>query len=222
MRLEGPAVAELQKLFMETWAKQKGDPLPERNYFPELEPAGGEIVRVIGSTPDDPYSHMYLTLMSAIANAEKQVYLTNAYFVPNPKFLEALIEAAQRGVDVRLILPSHSDSALVFHAGRAKYAQLLEGGVKLYERQDALLHAKTAVIDEVWSTIGSSNLDWRSFSDNDEVNAVVLGHEFAKQMLAEFARDREASQEITLKGWKRRSLLLRLKESFASLWQRLL
>jgi cardiolipin synthase len=222
LRLQGPAVAELQKLFMETWQKQKGEPLPERNYFPELTPQGNEIVRVIGSTPDDPYSQIYLTLMSAIANAEKQVYLTNAYFVPNPEFLKALTDAAARGVEVKLILPSHTDSALVFHAGRAKYSTLLKGGVRIFEFQEALLHAKTAVIDEVWSTVGSSNLDWRSFSDNDEVNAIVLGHDFAMNMLAGFERDLAASREVTPARWKRRGPLPRIKESFARLWERLL
>jgi cardiolipin synthase A/B len=222
MRLDGPVVAELQKLFMDTWQRQKGEPLAERNYFPQLEPMGNDIVRVIGSTPADEYSQFYLTLMSAIAHAEKQIYLTNAYFVPNPEFLQALIDAAGRGVDVKLILPSHTDSALVFHAGRAKYSALLNGGVKIYEFQDALLHAKTAVIDGVWSTVGSSNLDWRSFSDNDEVNAIVLGHDFAMNMLKGFERDLESSRAIEPKRWKRRSPVLRVKESFATLWQRLL
>ena len=109
-------------------------------------------MRAIGSTPDDPYSLMYLTLISAIGNAEKQVYLTNAYFVPDPQLLKALIDAAGRGVDVRLILPSHSDSEVVFHAGRSHYSALLKAGVKIYERRGALLHSKTAIIDGVWST----------------------------------------------------------------------
>jgi cardiolipin synthase len=222
MRVDGPVVAELQKLFMDTWQRQNGEPLAERNYFPQLQPQGNDIMRVIGSTPADAYSQIYLTLMSAIAHAEKQVYLTNAYFVPNPEFLQALIAAAGRGVDVKLILPSHTDSTLVFHAGRAKYSTLLEGGVQIYEFQDALLHAKTAVIDGVWSTVGSSNLDWRSFSDNDEVNAIVLGPAFAQHMLERFESDLAASRAIEPRKWKRRSPLLRAKETFATLWQRLL
>ncbi len=222
LQLEGPVVAELQKLFMDTWQKQKGEPLAERTYFPMLEQRGTEIVRAIGSTPDDPYSQMYLTLISAIGNAEKQVYLTNAYFVPDPQLTQALIEAAGRGVDVKLILPSYSDSALVFHAGRSNYAALLEGGVQIYEHMEALLHSKTAVIDGVWSTVGSSNLDWRSFSDNDEVNAVVLGRDFGQQMLDTFQRDLEASRAIDPAQWQRRSPVLRMKEGFARIWERFL
>jgi cardiolipin synthase len=165
---------------------------------------------------------MYLTLISAIGNAEKQVYLTNAYFVPDRQLLKSLTDAAVRGVDVRLILPSHSDSAVVFHAGRAHYSGLLEAGVKLYERVGKLLHSKTAVIDGVWSTVGSSNLDWRSSLDNDEINAVMIGREFGQKMQAMFAKDLAASEAIDLERWKRRPILFRLKELMARLWGRLL
>jgi cardiolipin synthase len=187
-----------------------------------VRPAGTEIVRAIGSTPDDPYSAIYLTLISAITNAEQQVYLTNAYFVPDPQLRKALIDAAARGVDVRLILPAHSDSATTFYAGRAHYSELLRGGVKIYERQGALLHAKTALVDGVWSCVGSSNLDWRSALDNDEINAVVLGRDFGAQMQAAYAADLAASTQIDLVRWEHRSLLLRAKEWFAGLWGRLL
>lgn len=222
LQIEGPVVGELQKLFMETWEKQHGKPLAGKDYFPALKAQGKDIVRAIGSTPDDPYSLIYLTLISAIGNAERQVNLTNAYFVPDPQLLQALIDAARRGVDVRLILPSHSDSDVVFHAGRSNYSTLLKGGVKIYERQGALLHSKTAFIDGVWSCVGSTNLDWRSFLDNDEVNAVILGREFALQMQAMFTRDLAASTAIDLKSWQRRPLLLHFKEWWSRLLQRLL
>ncbi len=222
LQIEGPVVAELQKQFMQTWDKQHGKPLAPRTYFPALTAQGHDIVRVIGSTPDDPYSLMYLTLISAIGNAEKQVYLTNAYFVPDPQLLRALTDAAARGVDVKLILPSHSDSEVVFQAGRAHYSTLLRAGVKIYERQGALLHSKTAYIDGVWSTVGSTNLDWRSFLDNDEINAVIIGREFAGQMQAMFAKDLAASKEIDPERWERRPLSYRFKEWMARVWGRLL
>jgi cardiolipin synthase len=222
IQIDGPVVGELQKLFMQTWEKQRGKPLAQREYFPALKTEGSDIVRAIGSTPDDPYSLIYLTLISAIGNAEKQVYLTNAYFVPDPQLLKALVDAAARGVDVRLILPSHSDSEVVFHAGRAHYSALLKGGVSIYERAGALLHSKTAVIDGVWSTVGSTNLDWRSFLDNDEVNAVIIGREFGAKMLAMFAADLAASQAVDAERWERRPLSLRFKEWMARVWGRLL
>lgn len=222
LQIEGPVVGELQKLFVGTWEKQHGKPLAKKDYFPVLTAEGKDIVRAIGSTPDDPYSLIYLTLISAIGNAERQITLTNAYFVPDPQLLKALIDAAGRGVDVTMILPGHSDSEVVFHAGRSHYSALLKAGVKIHERRGALLHSKTALIDDVWSCVGSTNLDWRSFLDNDEVNAVVLGRDFAQQMKAMIARDIDESEAITLESWEKRSLMLRLKEWGASLWQRLL
>ncbi len=222
VQIEGPVVGELQKLFMGTWEKQHGKPLAPKEYFPALKAQGDEIVRAIGSSPDDPYSLIYLTLISAIGNAEKQVYLTNAYFVPDPQLLKSLGDAAGRGVDVKLILPSHSDSEIVFHAGRSHYSTLLNAGVKIYERVGPLLHSKTAVIDGVWSTVGSTNLDWRSFLDNDEINAVILGREFGRKMQVMFAADLAGSQAIDPESWERRSPLLRLKEWMARVWGRLL
>lgn len=222
VRIEGPVVREFQKLFVQTWEKQRGEALDDRVYFPTLQPRGKELVRAIGSTPDDPYSLMYLTLISAIGNAEKHVYLTNAYFVPDPQLLKALGGAAARGVDVRLLLPGHTDSEVVFHAGRSHYAELLAAGVKIHERKGALLHAKTALIDGVWSTVGSTNLDWRSALDNDELNAVVIGREFGQRMQAMFTRDLEASEAIDAARWEARGLRLRLKEWMARVWGRLL
>ncbi|PKO31834.1 MAG: cardiolipin synthase B [Betaproteobacteria bacterium HGW-Betaproteobacteria-7] len=222
LQIDGPVVGELQKLFLETWRKQRGEPLVGADYFPTPVVAGQDIVRAIGSTPDDPYSRIYVTLMSAIGNAEHSIQLTNAYFVPDVQLLKALTDAAGRGVAVTLILPGESDSQIVLHAGRAHYAQLLRAGVRIHERRGALLHAKTALIDGVWSCVGSANLDWRSLVDNDEVVAVILGREFAAQMTAMIGRDLAASEAITLESWEHRSLLMRLKEWGASLLQRLL
>ncbi|WP_296890431.1 cardiolipin synthase [Thiobacillus sp.] len=219
LQLQGPVVAELQKLFLSTWETQKGAPLPEKNYFPPPERAGREVVRAIGSSPDEPYSLIYATLLSAIASAETSVHLTNAYFVPDPQLLDALEAAARRGVDVTLILPSQTDSWLVFHAGRNYYDRLLQAGVKIHERRGVILHSKTALIDGVWATVGSTNLDWRSFLHNYELNAVVLGTEFGKQVQTMFARDLAASDAITLEQWRQRPLNLRLKEWFARVWE---
>jgi cardiolipin synthase len=219
LQIDGPVVAEFQKLFLETWRAQKGEALAPRDFFPSLQPEGNEVVRAIGSSPDDESSLIYVTLLSAISSAETEVWLTNAYFVPDPQLLAALKAAAARGVDVRLVLPGKTDSALVFNAGRSYYDELLSGGVILYERQDALMHAKTAVIDGVWSTVGSTNLDWRSFLHNQEVNAVVLGTEFGDHMRAAFARDLAHSKQITLEEWRQRSIVLRLKEELARVWQ---
>jgi cardiolipin synthase len=217
--IEGPVVAPLQKLFMQTWEAQKGKPLAPREYFPPLQAKGDEVVRAIGSTPDEPFSQIYVTLISAINAAESEVLVTNAYFVPDPQLMQTLIDAAARGVDVKLIVPSTTDSSLVFHAGRAHYEPLLRGGVKLYERREALLHAKTAVIDGVWATVGSTNLDWRSFLHNQELTAVILGKDFGAKMRAAFDRDLSASEPVTLEAWQHRPITTRAKEVFARLWE---
>lgn len=219
LQIEGPAVAEVQKLFIETWEKQKGPPLAPRNYLPPPETRGKEVVRIIGSSPDEPYSLIYATLISALRSAETEIWITNAYFVPDPQLVTALEEAVARGVDVKLVLPSQTDSWLVFHAGRANYTELLKAGVKIYERQEALLHAKAAVIDGVWSTVGSTNLDWRSFLHNEEVNAVVLGTGFGDRMRAAFSADLAKSDEVTLAKWKKRPVSVRIKELVGRLWE---
>jgi cardiolipin synthase A/B len=218
LRMAGPVVSDFQKLFMATWEKQKGTPLKPKKYFPQPKSQGTEVVRAIGSSPDEPYSQIYVTLLSAINSAETQIFLTNAYFVPDPQLLAALKEAVQRGVDVRLLLPEKTDSDLVFYASRSYYDELLSADVKIYTRQYALLHAKTALIDGVWSTIGSTNLDWRSFLNNQEINAVVLGQKFGAQMQALFEKDMESSKLVTLEIWRKRSIGARIKERAARLW----
>lgn len=222
LRLAGPAVQELQKLFMATWEEQKGQALAPKNYFPIPTVQGKAIVRVIGSDPTEAYSQIYVTLLSAINSAETCIYITNAYFVPDPQLLAALKEAVARGVDVRLLLPAKTDSNLVYYASRAYFYELLEAGVKIYEHKESLLHAKTALIDGVWSTIGSTNLDWRSFTNNHEVNAVILDGDFGTKMDTMFQEDLTASALITLEAWKNRPILNRIKERGAKLWARFL
>lgn len=217
LQIEGPVVGQFQKLFIDTWVKQNGPALAAKNYFPTLEKKGDEIVRAIGSASDEPHSLIYLTLLSAINHAEQHIHLTNAYFVPDPQLLKSLIDAARRGVDVKLILPSNTDSWPVFHAGRSHYTKLLQGGIKIYERRGSVMHSKTAAIDGVWSVIGSTNLDWRSFLHNDELNAVILGRDFSQQMETMFTQDLAQSDAIDLKSWERRPIQFRLKEWAARL-----
>ncbi|MFZ6049192.1 cardiolipin synthase [Pseudomonas sp. CR3202] len=218
LRIEGPVVADLQKLFITTWDRQKGGPLVARHYFPPLERKGNAVVRAIGSSPEEPYSQIYATLISALHSAQSEIWLTSAYFVPDPQLMDALKDAVSRGVDVRLVIPSSTDSWLVFHAGRAYYAELLDAGVRLYERRDALLHVKAGVIDGVWSTVGSTNLDWRSFLHNQEVNVVVLGADFGQRMRKAFLDDVQGSEELTLESWQRRPILARMSERIGRIW----
>jgi cardiolipin synthase A/B len=179
-------------------------------------------VRAITSASDDKSNPLYVTLVSAITSAETQVHITMAYFVPDPQLLDALEDAARRGVDVKIILPEQTDWWVVQSAGRSFYEGLLKAGVKIYERKARVLHAKTAVIDGVWSTVGSSNLDWRSLLSNDELNAVILGADFAARMNAMFDHDIADSVEITIDKWHSRSIADRLREVYARAWAYLL
>lgn len=222
VQIDGPAVAEFQRLFLQTWEKQKGEPLETSRYFPRVPPAGRDVVRAIGSSPDDKFSRSYLTFIAALTHAQKHVYITNAYFVPDPQLVQALVAAARRGVDVRLILPSTTDSTAAAYAAHSHYEELLRAGVRIYERKGALLHAKTAVIDGVWSRVGSSNLDWRSAVDNDELDAVIVSREFAGQLLHTFAFDTAESEQIHLAAWLKRPWRDRWKEMAFRLGGRML
>jgi cardiolipin synthase len=219
LAIEGPAVADFQKLFLDTWTRQKGAPLAQADYFPQLARQGDAVVRAIGGTPTEPYSQIYATLVSAIRSASTSILLANAYFDPDPQLLGALVDSARRGVDVQILVPSVSDSWLVMAAGRRHYGDLLEAGVKIYERKNALLHAKTTLIDGVWSAVGSTNLDWRSFLHNDEIQAVVLSASFGDQMRAAFQKDLAQSEPLTLDAWHGRSLLQRMQEVTAGMWE---
>jgi cardiolipin synthase len=222
IRIEGPAVARLQKIFMDTWKDQKGKPLNPRDYFPKQKESGDDLIRILNREPDSPLSLIYVTLVTAIRNAQRSVHLTSAYFAPDHQFLEELEAAANRGIDVTLILPGVTDVSSVLYAGRSHYSDLLEAGVKIYERKNALLHAKTGTIDGVWSTVGSTNLDWRGFLYNEEANAVVIGVDFAREMDAVFQSDIRESKLITEEEWDKRPLSERLKELIFRIWEPLL
>ena len=220
--IEGPAVADFQRLFLDTWKRQKGEELPERTYFPKLPPQGDEVVRVIGSTPRRDHPAFYITLLSAIRTSESRIWITNSYFAPTEEEVQDLIAAGKRGVDVRLILQGETDAPKVRDAARSHYADLLAGGVKIFEMQDAILHAKTAVIDGVWSAVGSSNIDARSVVFNDEVDAIVLGRTTGALLEKDFERDVGSSREIDAKTWSRRPLWHKVKEFFSRFWAPLL
>ena len=220
IQIKGPAVAEFQKLFLDTWLKQEGPKLSERNYFPDLKEEGNALMRVIDSTPGKSNRVPFIVYVSAITFAEHSIHMTNSYFIPDDQILKALTDAAERGVDVKIILPGITDSQLALYAQRYHYSGLLKAGVKIYEHSTSLLHAKTAVIDKVWSTVGSTNMDFLSLLNNDEVNAVILNHDFAVEMEKMFVRDLANSRQIQWEEWKERPLFPRIREWFVNLFVR--
>jgi cardiolipin synthase len=216
VKIEGPAVAPLQYSFVALWVAQEGGELPKAEYFPALSAAGDKLVRVLAATPDGD-SDIYKALVVGITEAKKSIHITAAYFVPDQQIVDALAAAAQRGVDVRLVLPGVSDHSMIRYAGQGFYDQLLKAGVKIFELQIAVLHAKTAVIDGAWSTIGSANIDRRSFLHNYELNVVVLDPAFGRDMESAFNEDLRDSKPVTLEQWKHRPWSDRIREWAARL-----
>lgn len=218
IRVEGPAVSELQRLFLDAWQSQAqcGTPQAAR-YYPDSNKSGKRVMRVLAGAPDHG-SETYAALMSAIDHAGQRAWLTYGYFVPDARTIESLQGAARRGVEVKLLLPGFSDFWAPLYAGRSHYTALLESGVRIFERHDALLHAKTAVVDGVWATVGSTNLDWRSLVHNYEADVIVLGDEFGAEMEQLYERDLARSREITLDSWRRRGPGERLREWLARTW----
>ncbi len=214
--VRGPAVTALEHTFRENWRRSGGDE-PDDDVTPARR--GDELVRILTSVGGDgAVSPIRLAYEAAIEKASARVWITQPYFAPDRRFLDALRDAVARGVDVRLVLPSKSDSQLVLNSARYHYTRLLKGGVRIFESNDTMLHAKTAVVDGIWSTVGSSNLDFRSFLHNDEVNAVVLGPEFGAQLERQFRLDQAASTEIALASWAKRGVTARAKELFSHLF----
>jgi cardiolipin synthase len=220
VEIDGPVVSQFQSLFFATRARAGGkvDTRAAR-YFPPLAPAGPDLVAAVATDADDPdEAAIYGTYYATVRHASRRLWMTQAYFAPNKTLRRELIAAAKRGVEVRILVPGFTDSGLIFHASRASYEELLEGGVRLYEQNYALLHAKTLVADTALSMVGSANFDMRSFLHNNEVNAVVIGSDFARQMEQLFERDIGDTREITLDSWRQRPLLDKLKEFGCSLF----
>jgi cardiolipin synthase len=209
--VRGPAVIGFAQLFRENWRRAGGtiDDLSD----PPPAAAGHDLVGILASLGGDKaVSSIRIAYEIAIDHATQRIWITQPYFGPDPQLLGALKNAVGRGVDVGMILPSRSDSAIVLANSRYYYQGLLDAGVHLYESNDTMMHAKTAVIDGIWSTVGSSNLDYRSFVHNDEVNAVVIGAGFGAQMEKQFGIDLASCREITAQAWRKRSIFSRAKE----------
>jgi cardiolipin synthase A/B len=220
-RVEGPVVTQMQFAFMDNWVKSRGELLTGLDYFPQLEPRGNRTAQVIKSSPSEGSSTVKLLYIISIVSARKSIYISNAYFVPDRDTVRALEGAVRRGVDVRVIVPGeYTDVPIVRHASRLMYDQLLRRGIRIFEYQPTMMHAKTMVVDGIWSTIGSSNFDDRSFRLNDEVNVNVYDEGIASQMEAMFMEDLGHSCEVNLKRWFRRSWFEKVKESFAGVLKR--
>jgi len=222
VRLEGPVVRHLQGCFTEHWLEATGEVLSGEEYLPHLEPRedGGKVqlVRSKSGVGDTNVETLYYL---AIASARKSLHLTSAYFVPRPAFTDALAEAAERGVDVRILVPGpFIDKGFVRVAGRDSYAQLLDAGARLFEYQPTMLHAKSLTIDGCWSSVGTVNFDNRSFQLHDEIILGVWDDHFASLLTEQFDKDIERSDEITKERWADRGIRSRAAEASMRVFRR--
>ncbi len=217
IRVEGPVVTQMQFAFMDNWVKSRGELLTGLDYFPQIEPRGDHLAQVIKSSPSEGSSTVKLLYTISIVSAVKSIWISNAYFVPDADTLQALEGAVRRGVDVRVIVPGeHTDVPIVRQASRRYYERLLRRGIRIFEYQPTMMHAKTMVVDGVWSTIGSSNFDERSFRLNDEVNVNVYDEGIAAKVEEAFRQDLARSEEIREHKWLKRPGMQKLREKVAS------
>jgi cardiolipin synthase len=214
-RIEGPVVSFLQAAFAESWLETTGIAIGGDGYFPRLDSAGNLRAQIVKSSPTGGSFQNYMLFLLSINSAKKSILISNPYFIPDNVMTEALVKAAKRGVRVAVLLPGEIDSQLTYTASRSHYGPLLLGGVEVFEYRASLMHAKTIVIDGVWSTIGSTNFDNRSFALNQEINLTVYDSGMAHRLEEIFQEDLKYSQKITYEQWRSRSIFERLGEFFA-------
>ena len=217
-RIEGPAVAQMQAAFSDNWVKVTGRVLDGPAYFPPQNLAGNELGQVFKSSREGGAESMHLMYVLSTVSAVRSIDLAMAYFVPDELTEIALLEALARGVKFRMILPgTHTDSEVLRKASRAKWGRLLRAGAEIYEYQPTMFHCKILVVDGVWTSVGSTNFDNRSFRLNDEANLNVYSRAFAERQIAAFEADLKRSRRVTFDEWENRQWTEKIEERFESL-----
>jgi len=213
VRATGPVSAQMQAIFSEDWTFSTGEILAGDKFYPEIAPAGDVAAQAIKMSHGDASSHAAMLYFMGIQSARKSIYIQNAYFAPNRQTREALIQAARRGLDVRIMVPGrHIDQPLVRMASRLHYGELLTAGVRIFEYNRTMMHNKDSVIDGIFSTVGSINFDARSMFENNEETFAFYDRGFGARLEAVFAEDEKHCREITYESWKRRGIEQRLAE----------
>ncbi len=215
-RVDGPIVGQLQSAFTENWVEETGEVLVGSRFFPKLEAAGPSQAHLAYHFQHGSVSAVDLLYRIAFLSAQQELWIQNPYLAPDPGVLHLLVDAAQRGVDVRVMLPGEvTDAQIVRHAGHRHFATLLRGGVRLFEYQRTLIHQKVMVVDGLWSHLGSTNLDNRSFESNDEISLGIVDAEIAGSLRQAFLADQRQCREITLPEWGRESWAHRMRDLVA-------
>lgn len=221
VKIEGPAARLFVELIKATLERQKCDDLVIPNIC-EANPAErGEMqVAVVDSVGHERKNEIHHAMLCTLRAASESIMITNAYFCPGKPIVRAIKAAARRGVDVHLLLPEESDWKLLKYAGQSHFSGLLRAGVKIHLYEDGMLHAKTILVDGIWATVGSSNMDYRSLAYNDEANAIILSEKFAGEMQEMFDQDIQQARQIDRKEWRHRRIRDRFFEAGARLCER--
>jgi cardiolipin synthase len=217
-RLEGPSVGQMQAAFMDHWIAARSLVLHGEDYFPHLEAAGGQWAQVFKSGADDGAESVRLMYLLSLTAAKRSIRLGNAYFVPDDLTIQTLVRARQRGVSIDIVVPGrHTDALVVREASRARWGALLEAGVAIYEYQPTMYHCKVLIVDDCWTSVGSTNFDNRSFRLNDEANLNILDGAFARSEGRTLEQDIGRSVRVTLESWRKRPWREKLAERVAGL-----
>lgn len=222
MKIEGEAVYLLQVIFLKDWYFVSGEELKGSVYFPKLEVCGAKMIQITSSGPDSQWESIHQAYFAAIAAANKSVYITTPYLVPDESLLMALKTAALRRIDVRILVPGRADHKTVFWASKSHFMELLEAGIKIYQYQKGFVHSKLFIVDNNFSSIGTANLDIRSLQLNFEVNAFIYDEEITKKLKTDFYQDLQHSREILLEDYRKRPFNHRFRESVARLFSPIL
>jgi cardiolipin synthase len=212
VRIEGHVVTDLQAAFAENWLEATGRALGGADYFPRQDRRGEVLAQIVRSSPERGTLSMYMMYLFAISAAQRMIYLTNPYFVPDTGITNALLAARARGVRIVLLLPGDIDHEVVEAASRAGFGRLLDAGVEIYEYQAGLLHAKTMTIDGEWAMVGSANMDNRSLALNNEISLIAYDREVAGRLQGVFEEDLSHSRAVDTQAWRTRSLWKRFWE----------
>lgn len=218
-RVQGPVVAQMQAVFMDNWIKVSGEVLHGPDYFPPLQPVGTGKAHVFSSSPSGGSESMRLMYLLAITAATRSIHLSTPYFIPDALSIQALTDAAERGVTIQIItVGSHADSETVRRASRSRWGALLEAGIEIHEYLPTMYHCKVMIVDGLWTSVGSTNFDPRSFNLNDEANVNYYEADFARRQIEIFQDDLTRSRQVTFQEWKDRPLVEKIWEHAASLF----
>jgi cardiolipin synthase len=223
LRIKGEAVKSLQLHFLMTWDFVSNSNLKiTQDYFPSTQVKQELAVQIAASGPDTDWANIMEAIFVAINSADEYVYITTPYFIPNDQIITSLQVAAKSGVDVRLLIPKMSDSWTAKYATNSYLEMLLEADVKVYRYTNGFIHAKTIVVDDIFSTVGTANLDYRSFNINFEINALIYNSKISLELKSQFLDDLEYSEQLQLTDWQNRPAINKIKEAYSRLWSPLL